>query len=52
MSVATIDEPVPEISSETTNAEARALFDSVCRYCLAMSGQEFIDKWSRGAITY
>lgn len=51
MSVAVVDEPV-EIALDITNAESSALFDSVCQYYLSMSGQEFIDKWNRGAITF
>jgi hypothetical protein len=38
--------------SETTEAESRAFFDSVCRYYLGMSGPDFIENWNRGAITY
>ena len=34
-----------------TSAEARELFDSVCRHYLALSGDEFLAQWRDHKIT-
>jgi hypothetical protein len=37
---------------EVEGTEGRELFDSVCRYYLDISGDEFLARWQSGSITY